>query len=83
MSRPLAPLDQLRRLEPVHPRHLDVEQDRGELVAEQVAQRLLAGGSANELLPERLEERLQREQVLGPVIDEEELRALGHTQHNP
>ena len=80
---PLAPLDQLSRLEPVQPRHLDVEQDRGELFLEQVPERLLAGLRAHELLAERLEERFEREQVLGPVVDQQQLRALAHRQHNP
>ena len=83
MTGPLALLDQLRRLEPVQPRHLDVEQDRSELLVEQVPQRLLAGCREHELLPERLEQRLEREQVLGPVVDEQELGALAHMQHNP
>ena len=73
MAGPLAPLDQLSRLEPVQPRHLDVEQDRGELFLEQVPERLLAGPRADELLAERLEERLEREQVLGPVVDQQQL----------
>jgi hypothetical protein len=66
-------LDQLCRLEPVQPRHLDVEQNRGELLLEQVPQRLLAGCGQHELLPERLEERFEREQVLGPVVDQQQL----------
>ena len=72
---PLTPLDQLRRLEPVQPRHLDVEQDRSELFVEQMSQRLLAGCRENELLLERLEERLERQQVLGPVVDKQQLCA--------
>ena len=72
VARPLALLDQLGRLEAVEPRHLDVEQDHRELVVEEVAQRLLAGLGADELLPERLEDRLEREQVLGPVVDEQD-----------
>ena len=33
---------------------------------------------------ERLEDRLEREQVLGPVVDEQELRAARLTaQHSP
>jgi hypothetical protein len=39
----LAALDELRRLEAVHPRHLDVEQDRRVVAVEQQAQRLLPG----------------------------------------
>ena len=58
--------------------HLDVEQDEGEVVVQELAQRLLARVRADELLPERLQDRRQREQVLVPVVDEEDLGPLGH-----
>ena len=83
MPRPLPLLDQLRGLEAVHARHLDVEQDRRELLVEQPPQRLLARRGADEVGVERLEDRLQGEQVLGPVVDEQQLRAVGHWQHSP
>ena len=83
MPRALELLDQLGGLEAVHARHLHVEQDHGELVVEQAPQRLFARLDADELLAERLEDRLEREQVLGPVVDEQELGLLAHRQHNP
>ena len=83
MSRPLALLDQLRGLEAVHARHLDVEQDRRELLVEQAPQRLLARRGADEIRVERLEDRLQGEQVLGAIVDQEELRPVRHGQHSP
>ena len=70
----LALLDELGGLEPVQARHLDVEQDRREVLVEQPAQRLLAGGRAHRVEPERLEHRLEREQVLGLVVDEQDTR---------
>jgi hypothetical protein len=73
----LAPADVLGRLEAVHPRHLDVEQDDGEVLAEQRAQRLLAAVGGHEAHLERLEDGGQREQVLGPVVDQQDARALG------
>ena len=81
--RPLPLLDQLGGLEAVHPRHLDVEQDRRELVVQQPPQRLLARRGADEIGVERLEDRLEREQVLGPVVDQQQLGPGGHGQHSP
>ena len=83
MPRPLALLDQLRGLEAVHARHLDVEQDRRELLVEQAPQRLLARRGADEVGLERLEDRLQGEQVLRPVVDEQQLRPVGHRAAQP
>jgi hypothetical protein len=45
---------------------------------EQSPQRLLARGGANELRVERLEDRLQREQVLRAVVDEQQSRLVSH-----
>src|ERR687888_156390 len=58
VPRALPLLDQLGGLEAVEARHLDVEEDDRELLLEPVA--------------ERLEDRLEREQVLGAVVDEED-----------
>jgi hypothetical protein len=72
-ARPLALLDHLGDLEAVEVGHLDVEQDHREVVSvQQAAERLCAGARADELVPERLEDRLQREEVLGPIVDEEQ-----------
>ena len=86
VARALPLLDQARGLEAVDPRHLHVEQDHGEVPAEQLPERLLAGVRAHELLPERLEDGLEREQVLGAVVDEEDgrgRRRLAHGTHSP
>jgi hypothetical protein len=75
--RQLPLLDQRSGLEPVEARHQDVEQDAGELlVQQQRAQRLLSGASVNEVLPEGLEDRLERDQVLLDVVDEQQVDAL-------
>jgi hypothetical protein len=71
----LAAADVLGRLEPVHARHLHVEQHHGEVLAEQRPQRLLAGAGGHQAHLERLEDGGQREQVLGPVVDEQDARA--------
>src|SRR5919198_2710368 len=72
VPRPLPLLDQLRGLEAVEARHLDVEQDDRELLLEQVPQGLLARHRGDEPVAERLEDRLQREEVVGAVVDEED-----------
>jgi hypothetical protein len=71
--RALTRLDQARGLEAVDPRHLNVEQDDGEVVEEELAQRLVARVRPDQRLIERLEDRLQREQVLRPVVDQQDL----------
>ena len=73
----LARLDQLRRLEAVHAGHLHVEQNHREVALEQAAQRVLARRRAHEALPERLENRLEREQVLRAVVDEKDVDRVG------
>ena len=79
MPRALARLDQPRGLEAVHARHLHVEQDHGEVALEQAAQRGLARLRAHESLAERLENRLEREQVLRRGRRREGCRPVGAT----
>jgi hypothetical protein len=76
VPRLLPRLDQAGGLEPVHVGHLDVEQHGGELATQQLAQRLLARTGAHQLEPERLEHRFEREQVVGPIVDEQDARDL-------
>ena len=61
VPRALALLDQHRRLETVEHGHLDVEEDDRDFVLQQPAERLLAGVGIEQVLPEGLEDRLQRE----------------------
>jgi hypothetical protein len=68
-------LDQLRGLEAVEPGHLDVEQDAGEVVAQDRTQGLLARACFDEALTERLEDRLERDEVLVDVVDEQDADA--------
>ena len=77
VPRALALLDQRRGFEAVQDRHLHVEQDHRDVLVEELAQSVLAGVGVEELLAERLEDRLEREQVLGPVVDEEDLGQSG------
>jgi hypothetical protein len=74
--RALALFDQRRRFEAVEHRHLDVQQDDRDIVLQQLAESLLAGVGVEEFLLERLEDGLEREQVLGPVVDEQDVRHL-------
>ena len=74
VTRPLTLLDQRGGLEAVELRHLDVEQDDRDVVLQEGAEGVLAGVGVEEVLAERIEDSLQREQVLGPVVDEEDVR---------
>lgn len=72
LRRPLPLLDAGRRLEPVHAGHLHVEEDEGHLLHEEVLERLLPGAGPQDGVAERLEHRLQGDQVLGPVVHDED-----------
>ena len=77
MLRPLAALDQLRELVPVEIRHLDVEEDAGEILEQQLLERRGPRRDGDEAVPERLEYRLEREEILLVVVDEQDVRAGG------
>ena len=76
-ARALAGADQLGGLEAVQPRHLDVEQDHREVVAQQCAQRLVAGARLDQAAAQRCQHGLQRDEVLLAVVDEQD-RAVSH-----
>jgi hypothetical protein len=68
----LACLDEPGRLEAVRARHLHVEQDEGELLFLDPLQRLRRRHRAHGADGQRLEQRLEGEKVLGPVIDDQD-----------
>jgi hypothetical protein len=69
----LALANELGGLEAVHAGHVDVEQDYGEVVVEQAAQRLTPGIGADDGLPKLLEHRLERQQLVRLVVDDEDV----------
>ncbi len=77
VARLLAPLDVGGCLEAVQVRHLDVHQDQGELVAQEVPEGRVARRGAHERLPERLEHGLERDEVLLLVVDQQDLGGGG------
>jgi hypothetical protein len=66
------PLDLRRGLEPVHARHDDIEQDDREVVLEQRLHRLLPGPDGHQYLVQRSQDRVQRDQVLPPVVNQKD-----------
>ncbi len=78
MLRARALLDQPRRLVAVQLRHVDVEENAREVVAEELAQGGDAGGSAHEPVAERREDGLEGEEVVLPVVDEEDVGRRDH-----
>ena len=75
------------RLEAVHVRHVDVEQDDGELLLEHLLQRLLAGAGGDDVLPQLLEDRAEDDMLVRQVVDDQDVgllrarrgaRRLGH-----
>src|SRR5690348_885409 len=72
----LSAADDLGGLVAVHDRHVDVEQDDRELALEQVAKRLFARTSRNDLA-KIIQDALDSEQVPLVVVDQEDARPLG------
>ena len=73
--RALAAADQLDGLVAVETGHGDVHQDQRELLPQHRLQRLGPGIRAHERVPGVLEDRLERQQVLRMVVDEEDADA--------
>jgi hypothetical protein len=72
----LASADESRGLQPVHARHVDVEQHHGEIPVEQALQRLLARAHGDEIVTEVLEYGAHDQQVFRPVVDNQYARPL-------
>ena len=72
---PLA--DQLGGLEAVHPRHPDVEEDDREVVGEDGTERLPSRLRPHQVLAEGGENRLERGELGGVVVDEQDAGAGG------
>jgi hypothetical protein len=64
-------LDVARDLVAVHPGHLDVEDDDGEVLVQHVLERLRGVVGTHEAHAERLERRLEGEEILGTVVHQE------------
>src|SRR5580704_8437305 len=70
MLRTFALLDQVGQLDAVHPGHLDVEYDRGELAFEQQKQRLLCGLGPDQVVFRRLQQTLEDVEIADLIIDQ-------------
>jgi hypothetical protein len=68
---PLA--DEGGRLEAVHARHVHVEQDHREILVQDVLQGLLAGLGLDQVLAQLGQDRLQHDELVGPVVDQEDV----------
>src|SRR5439155_25878860 len=60
-------------LKTVHAGHVDVEKNDGEFVVEQRPQRFAPGIGADYCLPEVLQHRLQRQEFLRLIVDDEDV----------
>ena len=68
----LAAANQCRRVEPVEPGHGDVEQRQRTVVIEQVSKRLDSRRRLDDRMAERLQHCLEREEIRGVVIRDED-----------
>jgi hypothetical protein len=66
-------MDEAGRLEAVHARHVDVEQDDGEFHFHQARQRLRAGRGAHHVFAEFAQDRFVAEQAAGLIVDEQDV----------
>ena len=73
VRRPLVLPDELGGLQAVDVRHVDVEQDDGELAREHLAQRLRARAHHHQVLLELLEDRPEDEQLLRQIVDDQDV----------
>ena len=64
--------DERRRLEPVHDRHADVEQDDGEVLGHDATQGGEPGVGLDDRVAERRQHRLQRQPLRGVVVDDQD-----------
>ena len=71
----------LRDLEPVHVGHVDVEQDHGEVVPQDLLERVRAGRGGDDVQPEFLEDRAVREDLLREVVDDQDARRVVVGRH--
>ena len=69
----LARADHLSRLESIHLRHANIQQNRGEIVLQTQAQRVGSGLGEHQVLPERFEDCLEGQKIVRVVVDEQEL----------
>ena len=67
------PVDHGGGLEAVHVRHVDVEQDGGELALHQPRERLPARARLDEVEPEVAEDRVVAEQARRLVVDQQDV----------
>ncbi len=70
-------------LEAVQAGHVHVQQDDRKILAEQHAQRIIAGTRGHEILLQALEHRDERQHLVGPIIHEEDVRLLMPVLHGP
>ena len=72
MSRALAFPDQPRRLEAVDARHAHVQEDHRKLLLQDAAQRLFAGIRQHQVLPQALQQLLQRHEISPVIVDDQD-----------
>ena len=78
LAKPPGVLDHLRQLEAVHLGHLDVEDDGRDVVLQQQAQRPIGVLGPQEPIVGALQDRLQRVEVPGLVVNQQYVDGARH-----
>src|ERR1051326_3507811 len=73
-TRPLP--DQRGRLKPVHPRHVYIEKNDGEILLQETAKRFFSRGGAHQIFVKLRKNRLMDKQFIRPIIDDENIDLL-------
>ena len=76
MARLFAVADESRRLEAIHVRHFNIENDHRDIVSQEKLKSLRAGGSPYKVLVKTLQNALECKEVLTPVVNEQDVDFL-------
>ena len=68
-----APAYERRRLQTVKPRHVDVQQDHREVLAQDMLQRFFAGRRGDEILAEIFQNGAEDDVLIRPIVDHEDI----------
>src|SRR6266513_5377130 len=68
--------DKSSRLKAIHARHVHIKKDDGEVLVQEAAQGVAAGGGTDKILIQLRQDSLVREKLVGTIIDDENVDLL-------
>src|SRR3982750_3526577 len=64
--------DERGRFEPIHARHVYIEEDDSEILLQKATQSFATGSGADDVLAQLCQDRLVREKFVGPIVDDQD-----------